>query len=60
MILCNDATLADMKQQYDEKSKDIFGEHYDRLAQIKAQYDPNNVFDKLFAITPATSANAQV
>jgi FAD/FMN-containing dehydrogenase len=59
MILCNDATLADMKQQYDEKSKDIFGEHYDRLAQIKAQYDPNNVFDKLFAITPATSANAQ-
>jgi hypothetical protein len=59
MIMCNDGALADLKQQYDEKSKDIFGEHHDRLAQIKVQYDPNNVFDKLFAITPATSANGQ-
>jgi FAD/FMN-containing dehydrogenase len=48
-----------LKQQYDEKSKDIFGEHYDRLSQIKAKYDPNNVFSKLFAITPATDANGQ-
>jgi FAD/FMN-containing dehydrogenase len=59
MILCDDGILADLKQQYDEKSKDIFGEHYERLSQIKAQYDPNNVFDKLFAITPATDANGQ-
>jgi hypothetical protein len=51
--------LADLKQQYDEKSRDIFGEHYDRLAQIKAKYDPKNMFDKLFAITPAVSTNGQ-
>jgi FAD/FMN-containing dehydrogenase len=59
MSRCDDRTLADLKQQYDEKSKDIFGENYDRLSRIKAQYDPNNVFDKLFAITPATSGNGQ-
>jgi FAD/FMN-containing dehydrogenase len=52
-------TLANLKQQYDEKPKDIFGEHYDKLSQIKAKYDPNNVFNKLFAITPAVSANGQ-
>lgn len=42
-------------QQYDERSKDIFGEHFGRLAQIKAQYDPKNMFNKLFAITPAAT-----
>lgn len=40
-------------QQYDEISKDIFGENYERLQQIKAKYDPTNMFNKLFAITPA-------
>lgn len=49
-----------MMQQYDEKSKDIFGEHYERLQQIKAKYDPKNMFDKLFAITPATSINGHL
>jgi FAD/FMN-containing dehydrogenase len=43
-------------QQYDERSRDIFGENYERLSQIKAKYDPKNMFDKLFAITPATEA----
>ncbi|WPH01103.1 Hypothetical protein R9X50_00393800 [Acrodontium crateriforme] len=38
--------------QYDEIAKDIFGDHYPRLQKIKAMYDPNNVFNKLFAITP--------
>ncbi|KAK4496974.1 hypothetical protein PRZ48_011423 [Zasmidium cellare] len=39
--------------QYDELSKDIFGENYERLQQIKAKFDPTNMFNKLFAITPA-------
>lgn len=39
--------------QYDEISKDIFGEHHERLQEIKAVYDPMNVFNKLFPITPA-------
>lgn len=46
-------------QQYDERSKDIFGEHYDRLSKIKAECDPKNVFNKLFAITPAAMGNGQ-
>jgi FAD/FMN-containing dehydrogenase len=43
-------------QQYDERSRDIFGENYERLSQIKAKYDPKNIFNKLFAITPAAEA----
>ncbi|RVX67729.1 hypothetical protein B0A52_07852 [Exophiala mesophila] len=39
--------------QYDEKSRDIFGDNYPRLQKLKAKYDPTNAFDKLFAITPA-------
>lgn len=38
--------------EYDERSRDIFGENYSRLQALKARYDPKNVFDKLFAITP--------
>ncbi|KAK3065907.1 hypothetical protein LTR53_017903 [Teratosphaeriaceae sp. CCFEE 6253] len=38
--------------QYDEISRDIFGEHYPRLQKIKAKYDPDNMFDKLFPIQP--------
>ncbi|KIX03205.1 uncharacterized protein Z518_06757 [Rhinocladiella mackenziei CBS 650.93] len=37
---------------YDERSRDIFGENYPRLQTLKAQYDPTNVFNKLFAISP--------
>lgn len=50
--------LTDLMQQYDERSRDIFGEHYDRLAKIKAEYDPKNMFNKLFAITPAVNGVA--
>lgn len=38
--------------QYDEKSKDIFGDNYPKLQQLKARYDPENVFNKLFPIYP--------
>ncbi|KAF2765470.1 hypothetical protein EJ03DRAFT_330940 [Teratosphaeria nubilosa] len=43
--------------QYDEISKDIFGDSYERLQALKAKYDPTNVFNKLFPITPAAEAN---
>lgn len=39
--------------QYDERSKDIFGENFERLQKLKGRYDPGNVFDKLFPVTPA-------
>lgn len=39
--------------QYEEKSRDVFGNHYPRLQELKSRYDPGNVFNKLFAITPA-------
>lgn len=38
---------------YDERSKDIFGDNYAELQKLKAKYDAGNVFNKLFAITPA-------
>ncbi|KAF2486487.1 hypothetical protein BDY17DRAFT_79917 [Neohortaea acidophila] len=38
--------------QYEEISKDIFGSNYPELQKLKAKYDPTNMFDKLFAITP--------
>ena len=44
--------------EYDEKSRDIFGANYPRLQTLKAKYDPTNVFNKLFAITPAAAAVA--
>ncbi|KAK4949815.1 hypothetical protein LTR10_011657 [Elasticomyces elasticus] len=38
--------------QYDERSRDIFGQNYSRLQSLKSKYDPTSVFDKLFAIAP--------
>ncbi|KAF1847770.1 Glucooligosaccharide oxidase [Cucurbitaria berberidis CBS 394.84] len=38
--------------QYEERSKDVFGANHERLQELKAKYDPENLFNKLFAITP--------
>ncbi|KAK5111596.1 hypothetical protein LTR85_011825 [Meristemomyces frigidus] len=48
-------TRANKGQQYDEKSRDIFGTNHPRLQKLKAKYDSTNVFNKLFPITPETT-----
>ncbi len=39
--------------EYDEISRDIFGDNHARLQKLKAQFDPENVFNKLFSVAPA-------
>ncbi|MCJ1462361.1 hypothetical protein MMC07_000961 [Pseudocyphellaria aurata] len=34
----------------------IFGNNYDRLTQIKKQYDPDNVFNKSYSLVPELSS----
>ncbi|EIN04181.1 FAD-binding domain-containing protein [Punctularia strigosozonata HHB-11173 SS5] len=34
----------------DEKVRDIFGDNYDRLAELKVKYDPDNVFHKWYPV----------
>jgi len=34
-------------------SSTVFGDNYLKLQEIKKKYDPNNMFSKWFAITPA-------
>jgi len=31
----------------------LFGNNYSKLQEIKKKYDPDNIFSKWFAITPA-------
>jgi hypothetical protein len=38
--------------------RDVFGDHYDRLAALKAKYDPGLVFRKWYPIVPQKSAGA--
>ena len=35
------------------KAEALFGENYSRLQELKKKYDPENIFNKWFAITPA-------
>lgn len=37
----------------DATPAEVFGPNYPRLQKLKAKYDPNNVFNKLHAITPS-------
>lgn len=41
------------KDEVKDKAQVAFGENYPALRQIKKIYDPDNVFNRWFAITPA-------
>jgi len=36
-----------------DRAKSLFLENYPRLQELKKKYDPNNIFNKWFAITPS-------
>jgi FAD/FMN-containing dehydrogenase len=42
-----------MMEEGQDRVRASYGDHYDRLAQIKAKYDPNNLFRVNQNITPA-------
>ena len=35
------------------KAEALFGKNYPRLQELKKKYDPENIFNKWFAITPS-------
>lgn len=37
-------------------ARDIFGSNFDRLCDIKAIYDPDNVFDKEYSLVVSNGA----
>ena len=45
--------MMDAADEGQDRVRASYGEHYDRLAQIKAQYDPDNLFRVNQNITPA-------
>ena len=56
------ADLSDLDDTPDEDSADgivknkaegLFGKNYPRLQELKKKYDPENIFNKWFAITPS-------
>lgn len=37
----------------EDKALGLFGDNYPKMKEIKKKYDPENVFAKWFAVTPA-------
>ena len=46
---------SDAPAETSDKAKALFGENYTRLQEVKQRYDPENVFNKWFAIAPKVS-----
>ncbi|KAH6915196.1 FAD binding domain-containing protein [Coprinopsis sp. MPI-PUGE-AT-0042] len=40
-----------------DRSKAAFGDNYERLQGIKAEFDPNNIFNRWFPITPTEKSS---
>lgn len=41
-----------------DRARDAFGENYDRLSQLKAQFDPTNLFKNTQNVPPASSTGS--
>ena len=41
------------KEDAENNAESLFRENYPRLQQVKKKYDPESIFNKWFAITPA-------
>lgn len=41
----------------DTRTKDIFGGNYEKLVELKRQYDPENIFSKAYSLIPGAGEN---